>query len=502
MKNKIFVIFICTLLIVTLLPTAVLSYEEKLEKSKVQHGSDLISDFALFQLDWYVGGEMHTQYSSWGRMDIDVIPDSNDIFYMNVVGIALYEPAWIIQNYPILPESYGVPDEQAIHFNIQDLGLYEGDQLEFIQILITTTLAPLQEPPSGEFYDVLVNTLIRDAWGHDDPPVNVGAPVGHRAAAAVVNITQHENVPSVQEAVNNCITGSYARSIKWLDNEYDLANLTASATGQDVYDNLTGLGVGHGTGMGKTEDEMLTLKADYLYGLDNRSITKFVDYGYLGNVTNATEVTTSNLSKWLEEELDTEDIEMCYDGHCVCITGMYRQGNKTFLRYRDDEEQGNDSAGDNRTKVGELVNDSGTWKFKGSKVDYVVSESVNNPPEAPEINGPTNGNAGTEYDFTFHAEDPDGDGVYYYIDWGDGTNTGWIGPYPHCTVVTVSHTYDEEGTYIIKAKAKDTYGAEGPWGTLSVTMPKNKPYFYSQPSNQQFLNSLFFQLLQRIQNTR
>ena len=236
-------------------------------------------------------------------------------------------------------------------------------------------------------------------------------------------IKRYKNVPSVQEAINNCITGSYARSIKWLDNEYDLANLTASATGQDVYDNLTGLGVGHGTGMGKTEDEMLTLKADYLYGLDNRTVTKFVDYGYLGNVQNATEVTTANLSQWLADELETEDIEMCYDGHCVCITGMYKQGNKTFLRYRDDEEQGNDSAGDNRTKVGELVNDSGVWKFKGSKVDYVVSESINNPPEAPEINGPTNGNVGVEYDFTFHANDPDGDGVYYYIDWGDGTNT-------------------------------------------------------------------------------
>ena len=132
MKNKLFVVFICTLLIVILLPTTVLSYEEKQEKSNVQHNSDLISDFSLFQLDWYVGGEMHTRYSSWGRMDIDVVPDPDDIVYMNVVGIALYEPAWIIQNYPILPESYGVPNEQAIHFNIQDLGLYEGDSYSYL----------------------------------------------------------------------------------------------------------------------------------------------------------------------------------------------------------------------------------------------------------------------------------------------------------------------------------------------------------------------------------
>ena len=474
MKKKIVGIFVCTLLIVTVLPTAVLSYEEKLEKTNVQHKSDLISDFGLFQLDWYVDGEMHTRYSSWGRMDIDVIPDPNDVFYMNVVGIALYEPAWVIQNYPILPESYGVPDAQAIHFNIQDLGLYEGDQLQFMETLITTTLAPLQEPPSGDFYDVLVNTLIRDAWGHDNPPVNVGAPVGHRAANAVVNITQHENVPSVQEAVNNCITGSYARSIKWLDNEYDLANLNATTTGQDVYDNLTGLGVGHGTGMGKTEDEMLTLKADYLYGLDNRTVTKFVDYGYLGNVQNATEVTTGNLSQWLADELETEDIEMCYDGHCVCITGMYKQGNKTFLRYRDDERQGNDSAGDNRTKSGELVNDSGTWKFKGSKVDYVVSESINNPPDAPDIDGPTSGLTGTSYNYTFNSVDPKGENVYYYILWGEGHVEVWDGPYDSGEDFEIAHTYLVQGTFTIKAKAKDIYDAESEWGELVVTMPRNK----------------------------
>lgn len=59
---------------------------------------------------------------------------------------------------------------------------------------------------------------------------------------------------------------------------------------------------------------------------------------------------------------------------------------------------------------------------------------------------------------------------------GDGTNTGWIGLYPHCTVVTVPHTYANQRTYIIKAKAKDTYGAEGEWGEFEVTMPRNRAF--------------------------
>ncbi len=33
---------------------------------------------------------------------------------------------------------------------------------------------------------------------------------------------------------------------------------------------------------------------------------------------------------------------------------------------------------------------------------------------------------------------------------------------------------DELGTYIITAKAMDTYGLESNWRTLKVTMPRNK----------------------------
>ena len=75
----------------------------------------------------------------------------------------------------------------------------------------------------------------------------------------------------------------------------------------------------------------------------------------------------------------------------------------------------------------------------------------------------------TDYNFT--TTDPDGDEVYYFIDWGDQTNGSWIGPYPSGDKITKSHTWSTKGTYIIKAKAKDIYGNESDWATLSVTMP-------------------------------
>ncbi|KAA0001587.1 MAG: hypothetical protein FE048_05275, partial [Thermoplasmata archaeon] len=45
---------------------------------------------------------------------------------------------------------------------------------------------------------------------------------------------------------------------------------------------------------------------------------------------------------------------------------------------------------------------------------------INNPPDAPSIIGPTEGKIRTEYEYTFVATDPDGDDVYYWIQWGEG----------------------------------------------------------------------------------
>ncbi len=77
------------------------------------------------------------------------------------------------------------------------------------------------------------------------------------------------------------------------------------------------------------------------------------------------------------------------------------------------------------------------------------------PPATPTISGPTNGTAGKQYNFTVVTIDPDEDNVYYYIDWGDGTSSGWIGPYSSGIEIIASHIWDISGTYLIRAKAKD-----------------------------------------------
>ena len=99
---------------------------------------------------------------------------------------------------------------------------------------------------------------------------------------------------------------------------------------------------------------------------------------------------------------------------------------------------------------------------------------INNPPYAPTIDGSTSGAAGKEYDYNFSAEDPDGDNVSYYIKWGDDNSTGWTEYTPSGTVITLNHTWGEQGTYNITAKAKDVYGQVGAETTLEVTMPRDK----------------------------
>jgi nitrous oxidase accessory protein NosD len=93
------------------------------------------------------------------------------------------------------------------------------------------------------------------------------------------------------------------------------------------------------------------------------------------------------------------------------------------------------------------------------------------PPTAPIINGPTSGNTGEIYTYTFVAIDPNNDNIYYEINWGDGQVDDWYGPCTSNLVITRTHQWAEKGTYLIQARAKDIYGAIGNWGSLSVTMP-------------------------------
>ena len=114
------------------------------------------------------------------------------------------------------------------------------------------------------------------------------------------------------------------------------------------------------------------------------------------------------------------------------------------------------------------------WGDFSTLEDIHVEIFYNDPPEIPTIFGEINGNIGVEYPYTIKTSDPDGDQVFYYVEWGDGEIVDWIGPYNSGEEITLNHSWTEQGTYKIRVKAKDIYDFESNWQTLTVTMPKNK----------------------------
>ena len=108
---------------------------------------------------------------------------------------------------------------------------------------------------------------------------------------------------------------------------------------------------------------------------------------------------------------------------------------------------------------------------------------ANEPPSTPVIDGETEGQAGNSYEYTFVSTDPDGDEIYYEIEWGCG-ETESTDFYPSGETQALSHSY-AAGDYTIRVKAIDINQAESDWGTFKITMPKNMPFMFS------FLDRLF-----------
>jgi len=133
----------------------------------------------------------------------------------------------------------------------------------------------------------------------------------------------------------------------------------------------------------------------------------------------------------------------------------------------------NDVAGSavEQYKCADVFGASVVWTDDRNDDGDVYYDSTNNPPEAPTITGEIDGDAGTAYEYTFTATDPDGDDIAeFLIDWGDETQDALAGPSP----AKMSHTYSAGGDFIITARAKDANGLIGPEGSLTVTMPRSR----------------------------
>lgn len=142
-----------------------------------------------------------------------------------------------------------------------------------------------------------------------------------------------------------------------------------------------------------------------------------------------------------------------------------------------------------------FVSDSSGQRGEDQIEVYYVLNQAPLVPSTPY--GPNQGKAGNSYTYSTSTTDPDGDQLYYQWDWGHQTGP-WDGPYNSGDTVFASHIFPNQGTYMVKVKAKDTSGEETVWSNpLSVTMPKSKPYINSMFLSLFDNHPLINQLIQR-----
>lgn len=367
-----------------------------------------VSALGFGQVDWVDStGFTFAPSSSWGTVDMTFIADPTVIHYVNIVasegGGAV--DAWIVRNMPLFSLDIGAADtRQSVDFDIGDLGLSAGEALTSVDFRVSVTDHVIGSAAGvvGPVDTGAVETIIRNAHGSKPEEggglPDVGAPAGVKAVAAVEkkDVIQHKNVPAVQEGKAQCLPGSLARSIKWLDQEHDLMS---GKTAQQIFDDLVALKVGSMGAGATTLEQDLSAKARYLDDLaktkGKRALTKVLDLSdTVGPAPGVREETGIDLVEWLYREMRTEDVELDYRlgdiVHIVTITSIYRQGEDVYVKFRDDETQGDATRGDTAEKSAKLTKDAaGDYFFRrnvaaggtpGSfKVRYVVSESIPEP---------------------------------------------------------------------------------------------------------------------------
>jgi len=98
----------------------------------------------------------------------------------------------------------------------------------------------------------------------------------------------------------------------------------------------------------------------------------------------------------------------------------------------------------------------------------------NEPPDPPTINGRIFGYKGLEYEYKFSTTDSEEDDIYYWIEWGDGTNITDYGPNVSGEEISLSHTWKKNGFYTIAAWARDEHGFVGKSSEFKLWIAKDK----------------------------
>lgn len=120
-------------------------------------------------------------------------------------------------------------------------------------------------------------------------------------------------------------------------------------------------------------------------------------------------------------------------------------------------------------EAGAAIHGVGTYStMKLTQVNVLVCYTVDQAPATPSTpSGITSGASATSYSFSTSTTDPESDTVTYTFDWGDG-NQETTSSHASGESVSVSHSWATPGTYNVKVKATDSFGAASGWSSTST----------------------------------
>jgi len=211
-------------------------------------------------------------------------------------------------------------------------------------------------------------------------------------------------------------------------------------------------------------------------------------------------ISSSNAKEMLNCVRQTTD-----GGYILVGNNLDTKDIKIFKTTSNGNQEWSTTFGGNKEDMGftvEITSDYGyivaglTLSYGAGNGDALLIKlkSDNLPPNKPnKPSGKTTGGYGVDYSYSTKTTDSDGDQISYLFDWGDGTDSGWLGPYPSGTTITAKHTWKEQGSFDVKVKAKDGHGAESEWSdTLPVIMPKNRFHMYNDIKDIAQIFKIFF----------
>lgn len=113
----------------------------------------------------------------------------------------------------------------------------------------------------------------------------------------------------------------------------------------------------------------------------------------------------------------------------------------------------------------------GVGIISDSEVDYrnetvnITSQPTPIPYKPSTPQGPTNGFTDEPYNYTSFTTDPYNLSLYYRFNWGDGSSSDWIGPYPSGEQVTLAHQWENSGSYSVRVQAKNDEDFTSDWSS-------------------------------------